>query len=103
MTAKRKRYTRAEMTLETKSHDDTSDPNLFFTKANLVGVVPHDNNPVVISFVMVKRKVHRALIDQRRSADVWFWSTLINLRLSPDQLRSHDGCLIDFAGDQVEC
>jgi len=33
---------------------------------------------------------------------VVFWGTFTNLHLSPDQLRSYDGCLISFAGDQVE-
>jgi len=36
------------------------------------------------------------------SADVIFWETFVNLQLSPDQLRPYDGCLVGFAGDQVE-
>jgi len=91
------------MTLETKGHGDTPDPDLYFTKADLVGVVPHDNDPVVISVVLVGRKVHRSLIDQGSSTNVLFWSTFVNLRLSPDQLRPHDKCSIGFVGDQVEC
>jgi len=51
------------MTLEEKSHNDTSNPDLYFTKADLVGVVPHDNDPVVIFVIMVRRKLHPALID----------------------------------------
>jgi len=102
-TTKCKRYARAIMTLEMKSHDDTPDPNIYFTKADLVGVVPHDNDSVVISVVMVGRKVHPALIGQGSLVDVLFWFTFVNLCLSPDQLRPHDECLIGFAGDQVEC
>jgi len=101
--AKRKRYVRAVMTVETKSHDDTPDSDLYFTKADLAGVIPHDNDPVVISVVTVRRKVHRALIDQGSSSDVLFWFTFVNLRLSPDQLMPNDGCLIGFVGDQVDC
>ena len=52
------------MTLEMKSHDDTSNPDLYFTKADLVGVVPHDNDSIVISVLMVGRKVHRTVIGQ---------------------------------------
>jgi len=103
MVAKRKRYARVVMALEMKSHEDTLDPDPYFTKADLVGVVSHDNDPVVIFVVMVGRKVHRALIDQGSLTDVLFWSTFVNLRLSPDHLRPHDGCLIRFAGDHVEC
>jgi len=90
------------MSLETRDHDDTLEPNLYFTKADLVGVVHHNNDLVVIFVVMVGRKVHWVLIDQESSADVMFWSTFVNLRLSPDQLRLHDGCLVGFAGDRVE-
>jgi len=95
---KRKRYAREVMSLEARCHDDTPDPDLYFTKADLVGVVPHDNNLVVIFVVMVGRKVHQSLIDQWSLVDVLLWSTFVNLRLSPDQMRLHDGCLVDFAG-----
>jgi len=47
--------------------------------------------------------VYQALINQGISTDMLFWSTFVNLRLSPNQLRPHDGCLIGFAGDHVEC
>jgi len=90
------------MSVETQEPDDAPNPPLYFTKADLVGVVPHDNDPVVISVVTAGRRVHRVLIDQGSSADVMFWSTFVNLRLSPDQLRPHDECLVGFAGDHVE-
>jgi len=77
-------------------------PDLVFTKTNLRDVVPHDNDPVVISVVTACRKVHRVLVDQGSSTDVMFWSTFNKLQLSPDQLRPYVGCLYDFAGDQVE-
>ena len=64
--------------------------------------MPHDNDPIVISFVTAGRKVHRALVDQGSSVDVMFWPTFEKLQLSPDQLRPYGGCLYDFAGDQVE-
>jgi len=31
-----------------------------------------------------------------------FWTTFNRLKLSPDMLRTYDGCLYGFAGDQVE-
>jgi len=71
-TAKRKRYARTVMTLEAKSHDDTPNPDLYFTKTDLVGIVPHDNDPIMIFVVMVGRKVHQALIDQGSSPDLLF-------------------------------
>jgi len=73
--------------------DDVLDVDLGFTKADLRDVIPHDNDPVVISVVTAWRKVHRVLVDQSSAADVMFWSTFNKLQLSPDQLRSYTGCL----------
>ena len=76
--------------------------DITFKKADLRDVVPHDNDPVVISLITAGRRVHRVLVDQGSSADVLFWPTFNKLQLSPDQLRSYTGCLYGFAGDQVE-
>ena len=64
-----------------------------FTRADLQDVVPHDNDPVVISVVTTGRKVHRVLVDQGSSANVMFWSRFNKLRLSPDLLRPYT-CLL---------
>ena len=82
--------------------DDPWESDLVFTKADLRDVVPHDNDPVVISAVTAGRKVHRVLVDQGSSADVMFWSTFNKLQLSPDLLSPYTGCLYGFAGDQLE-
>ena len=50
----------------------SSESDLVFTRADLWDVVPHDNDPVVISIVTAGRKVHRVLVDQGSSADVMF-------------------------------
>ena len=100
--SQRKKYARAVMTIEVQEADQTLDIGLVFSKADLRDVVPHDNDPIVISVVTARRKVHRVLVDQESSADVMFWSTLKKLQLSPDQLRPYTGCLYGFAGDHVE-
>ena len=73
-----------------------------FQASALLDVVPHDNDPVVISVVTAGRKVHKVLVDQGSSADVMFWSTFNKLRLSLDLLRPYTGCLYGFADNQVE-
>jgi len=98
----RKRYVRSVMSVVEQGADDSLDIDLAFTKADLHDVVPHDNDPVVISVVTAGRKVHRVLVDQGSSADVMFLSTFNKLQLSPDLLRPYTGCLYGFAGDQVE-
>jgi len=73
-----------------------------FTKEDRRDVVPHNNDPIVISLVTAGRKVHRVLVDQGSSADVMFWPTFTQLQLPLYQLRPYGGCLYGFAGDQVE-
>jgi len=90
------------MSVKAQRTDDAFDLDLVFTKSDLEDVVPHDNDPVVISAVTEGRKVHRVLVDQGSSADVMFWTTFNKLQLSLDMLRLYDGCLYGFAGDQVE-
>jgi len=82
--------------------DHSPDVDITFTKEDLRDVVPHDNDPIVISLVTVGRKVHRVLVDQGSSVDVMFWPTFTQLQLPLDQLRPYGGCLYGFAGDQVE-
>jgi len=100
--SKRKRYPRAVMTVEARRSDHPPEPSLCFTSFELEDVVPHEDDPVVISIVTVGRKVYRVLIDQGSSTDVMFWSTFNSLQLSPDQLKSYNGCLFGFSRDQVE-
>ena len=77
--SQRKKYARAVMSVEAQRADDAFDVDLVFTKADLRDVVPHDNDPVVISVVTAGRKVHRVLVDQGSSADVMFWTTFNKL------------------------
>ena len=71
-TSQRRRYVRTMMSVEAQRTNDAFDVDLVFTKANLEDVVPHDNDPVVISMVTTGRKVHHVLVDQGSLADVMF-------------------------------
>jgi len=70
--SQRKKYAREVVAVEVQQVDQTPDVNLVFTKADLQDVIPHDNDPIVISVVTTGRKVHRVLVDQGSSADVMF-------------------------------
>ena len=100
--SQRKKYVRSVSTVVEEFPDDPWDSDLVFTRADLRDVVPHDNDPVVISIVTAGRKVHRVLVDQGSSADVMFWSTFNKLQLSPDLLRPYTGYLYGFADNPVE-
>jgi len=90
------------MTVEVQQVDQTPDVDLVFTRADLQDIIPHDNDPMVISVVTAGRNVHRVLVDQGSSADVMFLMTFNQLQLSTNRLRPYTGCLYGFAGDQVE-
>ena len=96
-----KKYARSVMSVEA-FEDHSPDVDITFTKEDLRDVVPHDNDPIVVSLVTAGWMVHRVLVDQGSSADVMFWPTFKKLQLSPDQLRPYGGCLYGFAGDYVE-
>jgi len=100
--SKRKKYAREVVKVEAREPDQPAEPDLYFTRADLGDVVPHEDDPVVISVLTVGIRVHRVLIDQGSLADVMFWVTFNKLQLSPDQLRPYDSCLFGFAGNQVK-
>ena len=60
--------------------DHLPDVDITFTKEDLRDVVPHDNDPIVVSLITAGRKVHRVLVDQGSSADVMFWQTFTKLQ-----------------------
>jgi len=100
--SQRKKYVRSVRSVAEEFPDDPRESDLVFTRADLRDVIPHDNDPVVISIVTAGRKVHRVLVDQGSSVDVMFWSTFNKLQLSPDLLRPYNGCLCGFADNPVE-
>ena len=77
-------------------------PAIVLSSEDLKGVVPHEDDPIVLSVIMMGRNVHRVLVDQGSSADVMFWNTYAGLQIPTDQLRPFDGVLVGFSGDQVE-
>jgi len=94
-TSQRKKYARSVMSVEV-FEDHSPDVDITFTKDDPRDVVPHDNDPIVISLITVGRTVHRVLVDQGSSADVMFWPTFEKLQLSPDQLRPYGGLPVRF-------
>ncbi|XP_068476843.1 uncharacterized protein [Phaseolus vulgaris] len=89
--SQRKKYARGVNSIEERISGEPWESDLVFTRGDLRDVVPHDNDPVVISVVTAGRKVHRVLVDQGSSVDVMFLSTFNKLRLSPDLLRPYTG------------
>ncbi|XP_068498134.1 uncharacterized protein [Phaseolus vulgaris] len=76
--SQRKKYARSVMSVEV-FEDHSPDVDITFTKGDFRDVVPHDNDPIVISLVTAGRTVHRVLVDQGSSTDVMFWPTFEKL------------------------
>ena len=51
------------ISVEVQKAYQTLDVDLVFTKTDLRDVVPHANDPIVISVMTAGRKVHRVLVD----------------------------------------
>jgi len=62
-----KRYVRSMNSVAEEGLDDPWESDLMFTKADLRDIVPHDNDPVVISVVTAGRRIHRVLMDRATS------------------------------------
>ncbi|XP_068463658.1 uncharacterized protein [Phaseolus vulgaris] len=67
--SQRNKYAKSVMSVEV-FEDHSPDVDITFTKEDLRDVVPHDNDPIVISLVTAGRTVHRVLVDQGSLADV---------------------------------
>jgi len=82
-TSQRRKYARGVNSIEERISGDPWESDLVFTRTDLRDVVPHDNDPMVISVVTARRKVHRVLVDQGSFADVMFWSTFTSYGCLP--------------------
>ena len=100
--SQRKKYVRSISSVAEEFPNDLWESDLVFTRTDLRDVIPHDNDPVVISIVTAGRKIHTILVDQGSSANIMFWSTFNKLQLSLDLLRPYTGCLYGFADNPVE-
>jgi len=91
-----------QATVEAPRADLVTNVDLVLTQADLRDIIPHDNDPMVISLVVAGRRVRHVLVDQGSSADVMFLTTFNRLRLSTDQLKPYARRLYGFAGNEVE-
>jgi len=92
----------SQATVEAQQTDLTPDVDLIFTQADLQDVVPHDNDPVVISLIVPGRRVRHVLTDQGCSVDVMFLKTFNRLQMPTNQLKPYARCLYGFARNEVE-
>ncbi|XP_020207422.1 uncharacterized protein LOC109792422 [Cajanus cajan] len=95
----RKRYSRSVLSVSEWARPTL--PAIIFLNADFEGVSPHEDNPIVISAIIMGYNVKRMLVDQGSSVDIMFWEAFIGMKISTDRLMPYAGTLVGFAGDQV--
>nr|KYP72760.1 hypothetical protein KK1_005361 [Cajanus cajan] len=97
--AARKRYSRSVLSVSGWV-GPTRSP-ITFSDADFEGVSPHEDDPIVVSTIVMGYNVKRVLVDQGSSTDIMFWEAFIGMRIPTDRLMPYVGTLVGFAGDQV--
>uniref|UniRef100_A0A151UIC5 Retrotransposon gag domain-containing protein n=1 Tax=Cajanus cajan TaxID=3821 RepID=A0A151UIC5_CAJCA len=88
--AARKRYTRSVLTVS--EFRRPSQPEISFSDSDYEGVAPHEDDPIVVSAIVMGYNVKRVLIDQGSSADILFWETFEGMKIPNDRLIPYVSC-----------
>ncbi|XP_024626580.1 uncharacterized protein [Medicago truncatula] len=94
----RKKYARQVMLLG-DAHASEKIPTISFSQEDFGQVIPHDDDPLVVSFQLLNRE--RVLVDTGSSADVLYYDAFNKMGLSEEQLQPFKGTLSGFTGERV--
>lgn len=64
-------------------------------------MIPHGDDPMVITLQIFKWDVKRVLIDLGSSAEILYYETIERMGLDYEQLKPFKGTLAGFTGEQV--
>jgi len=90
------------MLIDEGSHtfaDRSSD--IVFSAKDFEGVVPYDDDPMVITLQILNWNIKRVLIDTGSSADILTDEAFDRMGLSEEQLQPFQGTLSGFTGERV--
>lgn len=73
-----------------------------FVGGDANNILPHDNDPIIISVHCDKWDIKRVLIDAGNSIDILFQDLLERFQLDPDDIQTFQGCLVEIFGEQVQ-
>ena len=76
-------------------------PAISFIEEDFEVIDKNLDDPMVISIVTANFLVKKDLVDQGSSPDLMYLSTLKNMGILEGELRSFDGNLISFSGEQI--
>src|ERR1044072_3116575 len=99
----RKRYLRTTYQVNTlKARIEVPLPIISFTAEDVVGILPHEDDPMVVRLRVDGVNVKRVLIDQGSSANILYYDAYQKLRLRRNHLRRFEGTLVGFSNEEVE-
>nr|KYP62324.1 hypothetical protein KK1_016856 [Cajanus cajan] len=76
--------TRRDRLLTLSEFRRPTQPVISFSDSDYEGVAPHEDDPVVVSAIVMGYNVKRVLIDQGSSADILFWETFEGMKIPND-------------------
>lgn len=97
-----KKYIRQVMLCEEDNKQTlTREPEITFTPKDFQGIIPHDDDPMVITLQILKWDVMRVLIDPGSSTDILYYDAFEKMGFDDEQLQPFKGSLAGFTGEQV--
>ena len=72
-----------------------------FSREDAEGILPHENDPMVIKVQIMDWSIKRVLIDPEISSDVMYWEAFKGMDFDPKELFPFNGTLVRFSNEQV--
>jgi len=89
------------MFINDRTSDSRREQDISFTPDDCEVVVPHDDDPMVVTLQIHNWDVKRVLIDPGSSANILYYDAFERLGLAPEQLQTFKGILTGFTDEQV--
>ncbi|XP_057452760.1 uncharacterized protein LOC130744605 [Lotus japonicus] len=73
-----------------------------FSPKDFDHVIPHDNDPIVVTLRVNNYVTKKVFLDQGSSADIIYGDAFERLGLKESDLKPYTGCLVGFTGDRAK-
>ncbi|XP_057452091.1 uncharacterized protein LOC130743890 [Lotus japonicus] len=73
-----------------------------FSPRDFDHVIPHDNDPIVVTLRVNNYVTKKVFLDQGSSADIIYGDAFERLGLKESDLKPYTGCLVGFTGDRAK-
>ncbi|XP_057432163.1 uncharacterized protein LOC130724914 [Lotus japonicus] len=99
----RKRYVAAVHSVQESNEGEcwVNHSPIIFTPQDFAHVIPHDNDPIVVTIRVNNYVTKKVFLDQGSSADIIYGDAFDRLGLKESDLKPYRGTLVGFTGDRV--